>query len=193
MAAAPKPAFFASAAEFRRWLAQHHADAPELWIGFWKKASGRSGMTYEEAVDEALCYGWIDGLVKRYDDQAYIQRFTPRRPTSVWSAINIAKVERLEKAGRMAAPGRAAFALRDPKRSAIYAFENRDVAFSPALARRFRAERAAWAFFEAQPPGYRRMAQFWVMNAKREETRERRFAQLLADSKKGVRVAAIAG
>ncbi len=165
----------------------------ELWVGFWKLASGRKGLTYEEAVDESLCFGWIDGLVKRYDDRAYMQRFTPRRARSIWSAINIRKVERLKDAGRMSGAGLAAYALRDPKRSSVYSFENRDRAFDPSYEKRFRAKKRAWAFFEAQPPGYRRLSIHWVMSAKREETRERRLAQLLADSAAGNRVAAVIG
>lgn len=187
------PRFFASQAAFRKWLEANHAKAGELWIGFWKAHTGRKGLTYEEAVEEALCFGWIDGLVKRHDEAAYMQRFTPRRARSVWSAINIAKVEALRKAGRMAKPGLAAFAGRDTKRAGLYSFENREVVLEAAFEKRFRARKAAWTFFAAQPPGYRRLAAFWVMQAKREETRERRFAQLVADSAGGRRVVAVAG
>jgi uncharacterized protein YdeI (YjbR/CyaY-like superfamily) len=193
MPADDAPRFFESAAGFRRWLQAHGATTPELWVGFWKAKSGRKGLTYEEAVEEALCFGWIDGLVKRHDEHAYKQRFTPRRARSIWSAINIAKVEALRKAGRMAPEGLAAFESRDPKRAKLYSFENRDVALDPAFAKRLRANKAACRFFEAQPPGYRRLAAFWVMSAKKEETRERRFAQLLADSARGERVAAVVG
>ncbi len=188
-----KPAFFASSSEFRRWLEKNHASAPELWIGFWKVHTAKGGLTYEQAVDESLCFGWIDGLVRRYDESAYMQRFTPRRPKSIWSAINIGKVEALQKAGRMAPAGVKAFAARDPARSSVYSFENRDVVLDPACEKRFRARKKAWAFFEKQPPGYRRLAAHWVMRAKREETRERRLAQLVADSALGKRVASIAG
>ena len=188
-----KPTFFASAAAFRRWLERNHAEASELWIGFWKLGSGKKGLTYAEAVDESLCFGWIDGLRKRLDDHAFIQRFTPRRVRSIWSAINIAKVEALRTAGRMTQPGLAAYALRDPKRSYAYSFENRDRVFDPAYEGRFRAKKKAWTFFAAQPPGYRRIATHWVMSAKRAETRDRRFAQLITDSAAGRRIAAIAG
>ena len=188
-----EPVFFDSQARFRRWLERNHASAPELWVGFWKAHTGRGGLTYEQALDEALCFGWIDGLVRRVDDEAYMQRFTPRKPTSTWSAVNIAKVEALEKAGRMAAPGRDAFRKRDPRRAGRYSFENRDVTFAPELEKRFRHEKAAWKFFEAQPPGYRRMAAFWVMSAKREETRERRLGQLIDGSRAGVRLPALSG
>ena len=186
MESAPK--FFATPAAFRRWLESHHGSAKELWIGFWKKDSGRKGMSYEEAVDEALCYGWIDGLVKRHDELAYKQRFSPRKSTSVWSAINIGKIERLSAAGWMARPGLEAFEKRDPKRTGLYSFENRDVKFSPEVEKRFRAQRKAWTYFDQQPPGYRRLMAFWVMSAKCDETRERRLAQLIASSAAGKRV-----
>ena len=183
----PKPTYFATPAAFRKWL-QGHAKATELWVGFWKKDSGRKGLTYEQAVDEALCFGWIDGLTKRHDELSYKQRFSPRRPGSVWSAINIGKVERLKAAGRMARPGLEAFENRDPRKTGLYSFENRDVRFSAAIEKAFRANRKAWTFFEKQPPGYRRLMTFWVMSAKREETRVRRLAQLVERSAAGERV-----
>ena len=180
--------FFASAAAFRTWLRRNHASERELWIAFWKVHTGKRGLTYLEAVDEALCFGWIDGVKKRLDDEAFVHRFTPRRPKSIWSAINIRKAEALEKAGRMAEPGRAAFALRDPKRSAVYSFENRPRSLDAAYERRFRATKKAWTFFEAQPPGYRRLMAHWVMSAKREDTREARLARLIDCSARGMRV-----
>jgi uncharacterized protein YdeI (YjbR/CyaY-like superfamily) len=183
-----RPTHFASAGDFREWLRKNHARSTELWVGFWKKDSGKAGMTYEQAVDEALCYGWIDGLVKRHDERSYKQRFSPRKPTSVWSAINIGKVERLKAAGRMAKPGLEAFENRDPRRTGLYSFENRDVKFSPEVERRFRAKRKAWTFFENQPPGYRRLMAFWVMSAKREDTRTRRLDQLIERSAAGERI-----
>ncbi len=191
--AATNPRFFRTPADFRRWLERNHASAAELWVGFWKKGAGKAGMGYDEAVEEALCFGWIDGLVRGRDAESYVQRFTRRKPKSIWSAINLRKVEALERAGRMAPPGREAHAQRDPKRANLYSFENRDVVLSPAFAKRFKASKAARKFFEAQPPGYRRIAAFWVMSAKREETRERRFAQLMADSQRGVRIPQLAG
>jgi uncharacterized protein YdeI (YjbR/CyaY-like superfamily) len=183
-----QPRFFASAAAFRAWLARNHATTNELWVGLWKKDSGRKGLTYEEAVEEALCYGWIDGLTKGHDELSYKQRFTPRKATSVWSAINVGKVERLKAAGRMAKPGLEAYAKRDPKRTGVYSFENRDVKLPAALEKRFRANRAAWTFFGKQPPGYRRLMTFWVASAKREETRERRLQQLIERSATGKRI-----
>ena len=184
--------FMASAADFRAWLAENHATATELWVGFYNKASGEPSITYQEAVDEALCFGWIDGLRKNVDETSYKIRFTPRKRTSIWSAVNLKKYEALVASGRMAEPGRAMFESRDPKRAGLYSTENRHVQLDPAFVKRFQAKRKAWAFFEAQPPGYRRLAGFWVMNAKREETRERRFATLVADSAAHRRVAAIA-
>ena len=183
------PRFFASRAKFREWLAANHDRVPALWVGFWKAASGKKGLTYEEAVDESLCYGWIDGLVKRHDELSYKQRFTPRKARSTWSAVNLKKVEALKAAGKMAPPGLQAFEGRDPARTGLYSFENRDVTLSPAFAKRFRANKGAWEFFAAQPPGYRRLMAFWVMQAKKEETRERRFAQLVGTSARHERIA----
>src|SRR5690349_6904361 len=144
MADLPAPKFFRTPAEFRRWLEGHHAKAPELWVGFWKKATGKGGITYEEAVDEALCFGWIDGLVRGRDAESYMQRFTPRKPKSIWSAINLKKIEELTRAGRMAPAGLDAHAKRDPSRANLYSFENRHVVLSPAYAKRFKADKAAW-------------------------------------------------
>jgi len=188
MSSEDKPVYFDSAADFRRWLQKHHAKVEVLWIGFWKKASGRGGLTYEEAVDQSLCFGWIDGLKKAHDAASFKQRFTPRRPRSIWSAINVRKVAALEKRGLMAEPGLKAFALRDPARTAVYSFEKRPATLDPALARRLEANRRAAAFFEAQPPGYRRLMTHWLMSAKHEETRERRLARLIAACVEGKRL-----
>ncbi len=178
----PAPKFFRSAAEFRKWLERHHASAPFLWIGYWKKDASRKGIAYLEAVDEALCFGWIDGLVKGIDAERYKQRFSPRKPGSIWSTINIGKVKALEAAGRMTDAGRAAYEGRDTKRTGVYSFENRGVTLAAAYEKRFRARRKGWAFFDRQPPGYRRLMAFWVMSAKREETRESRLERLIAAS-----------
>jgi uncharacterized protein YdeI (YjbR/CyaY-like superfamily) len=192
-AAAITPKFFASQEAFRRWLEKNHGAQMELWIGFYKLHTGRKGLSYAQAVDEALCFGWIDGLVRRFDEAAFMQRFTPRKAKSTWSQVNIRKVDVLTKAGRMAAPGLAAFNTRDPARTGLYSFENRNPQFDAATARRFRAHKKAWAFFEAQPPGYRRTATHWTMSAKREETRERRLARLIADSALGKRLDLFSG
>ena len=139
MTDAPKPRFFESPAEFRRWLEQHHATVEFLWVGFWKAKSGRGGLTYDEAIDEALCFGWIDGVINRLDEHAYMHRFTRRRPTSIWSAVNLKKYEALVASGRMAEPGRAMFESRDPKRAGLYSTENRHVQLDPAFVKRFQA------------------------------------------------------
>lgn len=184
----PAPTFFATAAEFRLWLEQHHASAHELYIGFYKQASGKVAMTYEEAVDEALCFGWIDGMIKSLGRESYMHRFSPRKSSSIWSNVNVRHVERLTKAGKMHARGLAAFAARKPNRVGIYSFENRPRNFPPALEKTFRADRAAWRFWTAQPQGYRRTLIWWVLSAKLETTRQRRLAQLIAESAAGRRV-----
>jgi uncharacterized protein YdeI (YjbR/CyaY-like superfamily) len=189
----PAPRFFTRAEEFRRWLAQNHASAGELWIGYYKKASGRGGMVYREALDEALCFGWIDGQVRSLGPDAYMQRFTPRRPGSIWSNVNVRHVQRLDAAGKMQAAGRAAFAARKAAKTGVYSFEAREAPkLSPEQEQTFRAHRAAWTFFKAQPAGYRRAALHKVVSPKRAETRERWLARLIADSAAGRRLAALA-
>lgn len=188
-----KITYFKSAAAFRTWLEQHHATERELFVGFYKKASGRAGLTYAEAVDEALCFGWIDGVKRRVDQFSYQHRFTPRTAKSIWSRINIQHAERLIKTGRMTPAGRKASAARDPKRSEVYSFENAPRQLPPAGERRFRADRTAWDFFQRQPPGYRRVATFWVVSAKKTETQTRRLEQLIADSRAGRRLKQLTG
>jgi uncharacterized protein YdeI (YjbR/CyaY-like superfamily) len=177
-----KPRFFKSSVRFRRWLESNHASVTELWVGFYKKGSGKTGVTYLEAVDEALCFGWIDGLVRGLDEIRYMQRFTPRKKTSTWSLINLAKVRKLTEQGRMHPAGLKAHAARDPKRTGIYSFENAARKLAPGDQKKFRANKAAWNFFQAQPPGYRRTASWWVTSAKKAETKVRRLEQLIADS-----------
>ena len=187
-----KPVFFASPEAFRRWLEEHHQRARQLQVGFHKVHTGRPGLTWPQSVDAALAFGWIDGVRRSLGPEAYAIRFTPRKATSIWSNVNTRRVAELTKLGLMAPAGLAAFKLRDPKRSGIYAFEAKGGARSITLDARaekaFRARRQAWAFFESQPPGYRRIAVKWVMSAKREETRERRLARLIADSAAGQRL-----
>jgi uncharacterized protein YdeI (YjbR/CyaY-like superfamily) len=185
--------YFKAAADFRVWLEANHASATELWLGFYKKDSGKGGITYAEALDEALCFGWIDGIRKRVDELSFTQRFTPRKSQSNWSLINIGHVARLKKAGRMKPPGLKAFAARTDAKSGVYSFENKPRELSPALERQFKLDQAAWEFFQQQPPGYRRLASFYVMSAKREETRQRRLAQLMSDSKQGRRLGMLSG
>jgi uncharacterized protein YdeI (YjbR/CyaY-like superfamily) len=188
-----KPKHFQSAEEFRDWLQKNHADATELWVGFYRKSSGKGGLTYPEALDAALCFGWIDGVRKKVDNVRYTQRFTPRKPRSNWSLVNIRHAERLKKAGRMAAAGLNAFAARETARSGVYSFENKPRRLSRELERQFKLDRAAWEFFQSQPAGYRRVATFWVMSAKRDETRRRRLAQLMQDSGNRRRIALLGG
>lgn len=180
---------FRTAAAFRRWLEKNHATAKELQVRFYKKASGKGGMVYREALDEALCFGWIDGVVHRLDDESYAQRFTPRRAGSNWSNINVGHVARLKRAGRMHAAGLAAFAARTAEKTGVYSFEAKIPPTLPtADERRFRAAPAAWEFFSAQPPGYRRQSVWHVVSAKQEATRERRLAKLIAASAAGRRL-----
>ena len=179
---------FASAADFRGWLEKNHATATELVVGFFTKASGRGGLTYPEALDEALCFGWIDGVRRKPDADTYTVRFTPRRPGSIWSNVNARHVARLTAAGKMHAAGHTAFAARDAGKTGVYSFENRPQKFPAGLEKRFRAKRSAWKFWRQQPPGYRRTTIWWVVSAKQDETRKRRLAQLIALSLAGRRL-----
>jgi uncharacterized protein YdeI (YjbR/CyaY-like superfamily) len=183
-----RPTFFRTPDAFRRWLERHHAAKTELWVGFYKAASGRGGLTYTDALDEALCFGWIDGVRKRLDAEAFVQRFSPRTAKSYWSAVNTTRVLALKKAGRMHAAGLAAFERRDRATSGRYSFERAGAALPPADEKRFRANRKAWAYFEAEAPWYRRVVAHWVTSAKREETRQRRLDRLIADSAAGRRI-----
>ena len=184
------PTFFEAPAEFRRWLKDHHATASELWVGFHKKGSGRPSLTWPESVDEALCFGWIDGIRKSLGDDSYAIRFTPRRKGSTWSTVNTRRVAELIRDGRMQPAGMKAFDARDPVRSGIYSFERRQPATLDAAAlKRFKANRPAWRFWESQPPGYRKTATHWVVSAKRDETRAKRLATLIEDSAAGLRIA----
>jgi len=184
--------FFEGGATFRRWLEENHDRVPELLVGFWKKHSGKGGITYAEALDEALCFGWIDGVRRRVDDEAYEIRFTPRKPVSKWSAVNLKRYGELEAEGRIAPPGRTAFERFDPDQHEPYSFETRPMTFSPELKKAFQAHAGAWRSFQAEPPGYRRTATFYVMSAKRQDTRERRLAQLVDVSERGERLPQIA-
>jgi uncharacterized protein YdeI (YjbR/CyaY-like superfamily) len=186
-----EPVFFAMPAEFRAWLVANHATAAELLVGFHKVGSGRPSITWPQAVDEALCVGWIDGVRRRIDEASYSIRFTARRPGSIWSAVNIARVTALGAAGRMLPAGMAAFERRDEAKSAIYAYERPHATFEPNDEAAFRADVAAWAWFEARPPSYRRTAIYWVVSAKRPETRARRLARLIDDSAAGREVGPI--
>ena len=184
-----EPVFFATPEEFRAWLSDHHDSETELIVGLYRKGTGRPSITWPESVDEALCYGWIDGVRRKIDDESYSIRFTPRRPSSTWSEVNTRRAVELIRAGRMQPDGLRAYEARQPDRSGGYSFEQRgEVALDPELESRFRAEPAAWAFFQSQPPGYRRTVTWWVMSAKREETRARRLATLIEDSAAGRKI-----
>jgi uncharacterized protein YdeI (YjbR/CyaY-like superfamily) len=181
-----EPTFFATPADFRAWLERHHESHSELIVGFHKMGSGRPSITWPEAVDQALCFGWIDGVRRRIDDTSYSIRFTPRKARSTWSAVNIRRMNELVGEGLVAPAGLAAFERRADDRSAIYSYEQRKAArLEPDQERRLRADERARAFFEAQPPSYRRAAIHWVTSAKKPETRERRLAQLIECSAAG--------
>ena len=183
------PTFFADARAFRRWLEAHAATAGELLVGYHKVGSGRPSLTWPESVDEALCFGWIDGVRRRIDADAYCIRFTPRQPTSIWSAINIAKYRRLEAEGRVTPAGAAAFARRTEARSVVYAYEQEATAELTAEEMRgFRRQRSAWKYFQATPPGYRKVVLHWITRAKRPETRAARLRKLVEGSAAGRRI-----
>ena len=183
---ATDPLFFAAPEELRHWLERHHASARELWVGFHKRATGKPSLTWPQSVDEALCFGWIDGVRKSLGADSYTIRFTPRKPDSHWSAVNIRRMAELQRDGRVRPAGQAAFDRRSAARSARYSYEQRHEArLEPPAEARFRAAGDAWEHFQAQPPWYRRTATYWVASAKREETRERRLAQLIACSAAG--------
>ncbi len=182
---AMKIVFFQTPSHFQNWLEESHQNSEELWVGFYQKSSGKPSITYSEAVEEALCFGWIDGVRKKVSADAYTIRFTPRKPKSQWSAVNIKKVEKLSRAGRMRPAGLKAFeGATDQSRK--YSYEQRhNSTFSKEDDRRFRANRKAWDFLQSQAPWYRRTATFWVVSAKQEETQQRRLATLIADSERG--------
>ena len=187
-----KPKFFITSEDFRAWLARNGTTASELWVGFYKKETGKGGITYSEAVDEALCFGWIDGVRKSLDAASYTNRFSPRRSKSIWSAINIRRVAALMKAGRMDPSGLEVFRKRDAARSKLYSYERKRAEFSGPLLDRLRANAGAWRFFDAQSASYKRTVTYWVTSAKKEETRLRRLDALIAASGVGRRMGLLA-
>lgn len=188
-----EPVFFKNAIEMRAWLEAHHATAPELVVGYYKKGAEKTGISYFDSLDEALCFGWIDGVTHGIDEHSYSKRFTPRRAGSVWSAVNIRKAEGLVKRGRMAPAGLRAFEARDPAQTGRYSFEQKKAPeLSEEYAARFRADRKAWARFQEMPQSYRTAAIHWVTGAKHEETRLRRLATLMWDSRGGRKIAPLA-
>jgi uncharacterized protein YdeI (YjbR/CyaY-like superfamily) len=184
--------FFEAPGELRAWLQEHHAAASELWVGCYRKGSGRPSLTWSEIVDEALCFGWIDGKAQRIDEQRYRQRLSPRRRNSNWSEINVAKVAELRAQGRMTPAGEAAFAARRENSPATLTYERRhEAALDAEQEAAFRGNAPAWEWFAAQSPSYRSMATYWVVSAKRPETRARRLATLIECSEEGRRVPAL--
>ena len=187
-----KPRFFKTGAEFGAWLDTNHAKATELVVGFRKVGSGKPSLTYREALDEALAIGWIDGVRKNFDEDSYTIRFSPRKPKSIWSNVNMKRVAELEAAGRMKPEGRAVFERRDAKRSGVYSYERERAAFGPTETQALNANKKARVFFETQAPSYQRTATFWVMSGKKDETRARRMKTLIECSQKGERVPPLA-
>jgi uncharacterized protein YdeI (YjbR/CyaY-like superfamily) len=190
MATKPKsdPVFFASPQEFRRWLEKHHAKETELWVGYHKTKTGKPSLTWPQSVDQALCYGWIDGLRKSLGEDAYMIRFSPRRAKSIWSAVNTKRAKELIAEGLMKPAGLEAFEAKDEKLTNKYSFERENAAFDPEHEKLFRKNKSAWKWFSEQPPGYRKLATFWVSDAKRPETRARRLAELIDDCAAGRRI-----
>lgn len=183
-----KPRFFATPADFRKWLEKNHDKISEQWVGFYKRDSGKPSITWPESVDVALCYGWIDGLRKSIDEISYRIRFTPRRKSSNWSAVNIKRVAEFTKLGMMHAAGLKAFQERKEEKSGIYSYsyeQRKNLQLTPELEKTFRADKKAWEFFQKQPPWYRRTCVFWIVSAKQDETRARRLIRLMNDSRNG--------
>jgi uncharacterized protein YdeI (YjbR/CyaY-like superfamily) len=187
-----KPRFFKTPAELRAWFEKNHATKDELYVGLYKKSSGKPSITWPETVDEALCFGWIDGIRKSIDDTSYMNRLTPRRPRSNWSAINIERVKELTRQGRMTPAGLAAFERRSEERSRVYSYERENARLDAEQEKRFRTNKTAWEFFESRPPSYRKAVIWWVVSAKREETRTRRLETVIQDSAEGRLISAFA-
>ncbi|HYM20191.1 MAG TPA: YdeI/OmpD-associated family protein [Candidatus Kapabacteria bacterium] len=183
-----KPTFFKTPADWREWLEKNHSKKTELLVGFHKRHTGTRCITWKESVDEALCFGWIDGVRKKIDANTYTIRFTPRKKTSIWSAKNIKRIGELAKLGLVAPAGQKAFDERDTKKQNLYSFEQNNIAFTPAQLKRFKANKKAWKYFESMPLSYRKPATWWAVSAKQEATREKRFGTLIADSEAGRKI-----
>lgn len=186
------PAEFRSPGSFRSWLVKNHDTTSALIVRIFRNHAAHTGITYAQALDEALCFGWIDGVRRSFNNDSFTIRFSPRRPASIWSLVNVAHAQRLIKVGRMARPGLVAFQARDRKRTGVYSFEQRPSELSAAHVRKFRADTKAWQFFQGQAPWYRRTSAYWVISAKREETREKRLGILIACSGRGQPIPALA-
>lgn len=180
--------FFKTTAALRKWLEKYHNKKDELWMGYYKKSSGKSGITYKPALDVMLCFGWIDGISKSIDEEKYCQRYTPRRAKSIWSAVNIKKIEELTKAGLMHEAGFKAFINRDHTRTGLYSGEQKEIKFPAALLKMLKANKKACEYFSKKPPGYRKTSTWWVISAKQEETKLRRMKTLIADSEAGRKI-----
>jgi uncharacterized protein YdeI (YjbR/CyaY-like superfamily) len=183
-----KVTFFPSPSDLRKWFEKNHATTSELWVGFYKKGSGRVSITWPESVDEALCFGWIDGIRKSVDEVSYKIRFTPRRRGSIWSAVNIKRATALADEGRMRPTGAKAFAARRENKSGIYSYEQLRAELEEPYARILKKNKAAWDFFQAQPPSYRKTLNWWIVSAKKEETRLKRLEKLMQESARGRRM-----
>jgi uncharacterized protein YdeI (YjbR/CyaY-like superfamily) len=183
-----KAAFFRSPSHLRKWFDEHHAAARELWVGYFRKGSGKPSVTWPQSVDEALCIGWIDGIRKSLDEESYTIRFTPRRPGSIWSAVNIRKARELASEGRMKPAGFKAFEARKENRFGIYSYEQRGVELEGPYGSMLKKNADAWSFFQAQPSSYRKAAGWWVVSARKEETRRGRLRRLMEHSKRGIRI-----
>lgn len=183
-----KPKFFRTPTDFETWLEKNHATATELWVGFYKRDSRKPSITWPESVDQALCFGWIDGIRKRVDEISYQIRFTPRRRGSIWSAINIKRAEELVRQKQMRPSGLKAFAARIENKSGIYSYEQRNTGLIEPYAKLLKKNKAAWTFFQEQAPSYRKMIGWWIVSAKKEETRMARLAKLISESAKGKRL-----
>ncbi|WP_345767442.1 MULTISPECIES: YdeI/OmpD-associated family protein [Chryseobacterium] len=183
-----KPTFFPTPQEFRQWLDQNHQTEKELLVGFYKVGTGKPSITWPESVDQALCFGWIDGVRRSIDEESYSIRFTPRKPTSIWSAVNIRKMEELTTTGLMTEAGLKAFALRKEERSAIYSHEKESAVLDPTFEKQFKANKKAWEFFNSQAPSYRKVMLHWIMGAKQEKTRVSRLEKTIRESEMGKRV-----
>jgi uncharacterized protein YdeI (YjbR/CyaY-like superfamily) len=183
-----KPKFFKTPSDLRKWFERHHVLEQELWVGYYKKDSGKPSITWPQSVDEALCFGWIDGIRKSIDDLSYKIRFTPRKPRSTWSAVNIKRAGELGEQGLMQSTGLKAFQAREEHRSGIYSYEQRSPELPDHYGKKLKKNLAAWKFFHAQPPSYRKAANWWVLSAKKEETRLKRLDKLIDDSAQGRRI-----
>jgi uncharacterized protein YdeI (YjbR/CyaY-like superfamily) len=185
MTSAAEPRYFRTPAELRRWFARHYTSASELLLGYWKVGSGEKSVTWPESVDEALCVGWIDGVRRRIDDARYVIRFSPRKASSIWSAVNIARMQVLESEGRVNDAGRAAFAARRENKSGVYSFEQASIELPAEFAKLLKANRKAWTHFEARAPSYRKAVMWWIVSAKQEPTRLRRLQMLIEHGERG--------